>query len=143
MKLNSVRPGHSDLRFALGDLEAVVLKQLWEAKKPLSVRESQSKVARNRPVAVTTVATILDRLYRKGLVSRQLARDGGPHYLYRSKVTEQEFRQTVVKSVMGRLLESFDDVTIGYLAEKMNPSEGRDLRVVSMYLNRLRRKGKR
>lgn len=143
MKLHQVRPDHSDLRFALGDLEAVVLRQLWESKKPLSVREFQSKIARTRPVAVTTVATILDRLYGKGLVSRQLSKEGGTHYLYRSKVTEAEFKQAVVKNVMERLLESFNDVTIGYLAERMGPSEGNDSHVVSKYLNRLRKKGKK
>lgn len=143
MKLHSVRPNHSDLRFALGDLEAVVLRQLWESKKPLSVRESQSRVSRSRPVAVTTVATILDRLYRKGLVSRQLAKEGGPHYLYKTKVTEEEFKHAVVTNVMERLLESFNEVTVGYLAEEMDPSKGSDFHVVSKYLNRLRRKGKK
>ena len=118
-----------------------MLRQLWESKTPLSVRESQFKVARSRPVAVTTVATILDRLHRKGLVSRQLSREGGPHYLHKSKVTEEEFKQAVVKNVMERLLESFNDVTIGYLAGEMNPSKGNDLHIVSKYLNRLRKKG--
>ncbi len=143
MKLHSVRPNNSDLRFALGDLEAVVLRQLWASKKPLSVRESQSKISRSRPVAVTTVATILDRLYRKGLVARQLAREGGPHYLYRSKITEEEFKQAVVKNVMGRLLDSFNDVTVAYLAERMGNSEGTDSHRVSKYLNRLRKKNRK
>ncbi len=143
MKLHSVRPNNADLRFALGDLEAAVLRQLWASKKPLSVRESQSKVAKTRPVAVTTVATILDRLYRKGVVSRQLAREGGPHYLYRTKFTEEEFKHAVVKNVMERLLDSFNDVTVSYLAEKMNRSKGSDLHVMSKYLNRLRKKDKK
>ncbi len=143
MKLHSVRPNHPDLRFALGDLEAIVLRQLWGSKKPLSVRESQSKIVKTRPVAVTTVATILDRLYRKGLVCRQLAKEGGPHYLYKSKLTEEEFKQAVVKSVMERLLDSFNDVTVAYLTEKMKPPDGSDLHVVSKYLNRLRKKGKK
>ncbi len=140
MKIHTVRPNQSDLRFALGDLEATILKQLWESPKPLSVRESQAKGSRTRSLAVTTVATILDRLYMKGLVSRQLARDGGPHYLYKTKVTEKEFRKAVVKNVMERLLNSFDEVTIAYLAERMKPSEGNDLDIVSKYLNRLRKK---
>jgi len=117
-----------------------VLRQLWETKKPLSVRESQTITAKTRPVAVTTVATILDRLYRKGLVSRQLAKDGGPHYLYRAKVTEEEFGQAVVENVMGGLLQSFNDVTVAYLAEKMGASNGSDPRTISKYLNRLRKK---
>lgn len=95
--------------------------------------------AKSRPVAVTTVATILDRLYRKGFVSRQLVKQGGPHYLYRAKVTEDEFKQTVVANVMGGLLQSFNDVTVSYLAEKMH-AEGSDRRVLVEYLNRLRKK---
>ena len=140
MKLHAVRPNQPNLRFALGDLEAVVLRQLWESNRPLSVRESQSRTSRTRPVAVTTVATILDRLYRKGLVLRQLAREGSPHYLYRAKITEEEFKQAVVKNVMEGLLQGFNDVTVAYLAEKMGASEGNDLHVVSKYLNRLRKK---
>ncbi len=143
MKLHSVRPNLPDLRFALGDLEAIVLRQLWGSKTPLSVRESQSKVAKTRQVAVTTVATILDRLYVKGLVSRQLAKEGGLHYLYKTKLTEEEFRQAVVKNVMERLLDSFNEVTVAYLTKKMNPSNGSDLHVLSKYLNRLRKKDKK
>ncbi len=143
MKFHAVRPNHPNLRFALGDLEAVVLRQLWESHKPLSVRESQSRTARTRPVAVTTVATILDRLYRKGVVSRQLARDGGPHYLYTAKVTEEEFKQAVVRNVMDGLLHGFNEVTVAYLAEKMGASDGSDLHFVSKYLNRLRKKDKK
>lgn len=95
--------------------------------------------AKSRPVAVTTVATILDRLYRKGFVSRQLVKQGGPHYLYRAKVTEDEFKQTVVANVMGGLLQSFSDVTVSYLAEKMH-AEGSDRRILVEHLNRLRKK---
>jgi predicted transcriptional regulator len=143
LKLRAVRPNHPNLRFALGDLEAVVLRQLWESRKTLSVKESQSRTARVRPVAVTTVATILDRLYKKGLVSRQLAREGGPHYLYKAKVTEEEFKQAVVRNVMDGLLQGFNDVTVAYLAEKMGASDRSDFHFVSKYLNRLRKKDKR
>lgn len=96
--------------------------------------------AKTRPVAVTTVATILDRLYRKGLVSRQLAKNGGPHYLYKARVTKEEFKHAVVESVMGGLLQSFNDVTVAYLAEKMGATDGNAPRIVSKYLNRLRKK---
>jgi len=60
--------------------------------------------------------------------------------LYRAKVSEEEFKQAVVKNVMEGLLQSFNDVTVAYLAEKMGAPEGNDLHVVSKYLNRLRKK---
>jgi predicted transcriptional regulator len=104
------------------------------------VREFQRKISASRSVAVTTVATILDRLYRKGIVSRHLVREGGPHYLYSARMTEEEFRHAVVNSVMGTLLHSFNDVTVAYLAKRMSMSNKTDWRVVSKYLNRLRKR---
>jgi predicted transcriptional regulator len=139
LKLLTVRPNQHDSRFALGDLEAVVLGQLWASNRPLTVRELQSMTVKSRPVAVTTVATILDRLYRKGFVSRQLVKQGGPHYLYKAKMTEDEFKQNVVANVMGGLLQSFNDVTVSYLTEKMHP-ERSDEPLLAKYLNRLRKK---
>jgi predicted transcriptional regulator len=124
----------------LGDLESIVLRQLWETCKPISVKDFQGIVTERRPVAVTTVATTLDRLYRKGLVSRELVREGGPHYLYKPRMTEEEFRYAVVDGVMGALLESFNDVTVAYLAQKIGTGRPEELRVMSKYLNKLRRK---
>ena len=125
------------MEFALGDLEALALRQLWNAEKPLSVREFQTRISKTRPVAVTTVATILDRLYRKGVLSRELVREGGPHYLYSAKMTEGEFKHAIVDNVMGTLLHSFNDVTVAYLADKMATSKPDDRRIVTKYLKRL------
>jgi predicted transcriptional regulator len=141
LKLQALHPDNRDLRFVLGDLESIVLRQLWETGEPISVKDFQAVVTERRPVAVTTVATTLDRLYRKGLVSRELVREGGPHYLYRPRMTEEEFRYAVVDGVMGALLESFNDVTVAYLAKKIGADRPEELRVISKYLNKLRRKG--
>lgn len=141
LKLQALHPRHRDLRFVLGDLEAVVLRQLWDIENPVSVKDFQALVSEKRPVAVTTVATTLDRLYRKGLVSRELVREGGPHYLYKARMTEGEFKYAVVDGVMQALLEGFNDVTVAYLAERIGTKRPDDVRVLSKYLNRLRRKG--
>jgi len=143
LKLFSLRPRNRDLRFALGDLEAAVLRELWALNKPVSVKDFQAKASRSRPVAVTTIATILDRLHQKGLVSRELVREGGPHYLYKARVTEQEFKHQVVDSVMGTLLQGFNEVTVAYLAERMGVADNQDRRVLAKYLDRLRKKGKK
>jgi predicted transcriptional regulator len=138
LKLHLLRPRQRDLEFVLGDLEALALRQLWDAARPLSVREFQTRISKTRPVAVTTIATILDRLHQKGVVSRQLVKDGGPHYLYSAKLTENEFKHAVVDNVMGTLLQSFNDVTVAYLAEKMAGSRPSDRRIIAKYLRRLR-----
>lgn len=139
LKLHVLHPTNRDLRFALGDLEALVLRQLWEAEKPISVKEFQGKLSRSRSVAVTTVATILDRLYRKGIVFRELVKEGGPHYLYSARLTEDQFKNAVVHDVMGALLRGFNDVTVAYLTDRMADRPG-DRKIVSKYLNRLKDK---
>ena len=141
MKLRLLRPRQHDLQFVLGDLEALALRQLWEASRPLSVREFQERISRTRPVAVTTVATILDRLHQKGVLSRELIKEGGPHYLYSAKLSEAEFKHAVVDDVMGTLLRSFNDVTVTYLADKMAGDKPSDRRVVAKYLKKLRSEG--
>lgn len=143
MKLRSLRPEGRDLKFALGDLESAVLRQLWQLNTPVTVRDFQRMISKTRPIAVTTAATILDRLHEKGLVSRQLVRVGGPHFLYRAKVTEQEFKNAVVHNVMGTLLQSFNDVTVAYLAEKMSSDNPSDRLVLSRYLSRLKKRPNR
>jgi predicted transcriptional regulator len=141
LKLQVLHPTNRDLRFALGDLEAIVLQRLWETDRSLSVKEFHRRIARSRPVAVTTVATILDRLYRKGIVARQLIREGGPHYVYSPRVTEDQFKHVVVHNVMGALLKGFNDVTVAYLTDRMADGPG-DRKVISKYLKRLKDKGK-
>ena len=127
------------MRFALGDLESAVLRQLWQLDSPVTVRDFQRMISKTRPIAVTTAATILDRLHQKSLVTRQLVRVGGPRYLYRAKVSEQEFKSAVVHNVMGTLLQSFNDVTVAYLAEKMSSDNPSDRLVLSRYLSRLKK----
>jgi hypothetical protein len=56
-------------------------------------------------------------------------------------MTEGEFKYAVVDGVMQALLEGFNDVTVAYLAERIGTKRPDDVRVLSKYLNRLRRKG--
>jgi predicted transcriptional regulator len=114
-----------------------MLQELWKADSALSVRQFHDKIVHSRPVAVTTVATILDRLYRKGILSRKLVKEGGPHYLYSSRLSEQEFKHVVVHNVMGALLRGFNDMTVAYLADRM-ADKPEDRRIISKYLNRLK-----
>ncbi|MEU0096034.1 BlaI/MecI/CopY family transcriptional regulator [Kribbella sp. NPDC006257] len=58
----------------LGDLERLVMEQLWAAGEPLTVREVHERLAGTRELAYTTVMTVLDRLAKKKLTERE--RDG-------------------------------------------------------------------
>jgi predicted transcriptional regulator len=60
----------------LGELERAVMESLWSAAAPVTAREVQEALG-DRRLATTTVLTVLGRLERKGLVTRE--RDGRAH----------------------------------------------------------------
>ena len=58
----------------LGELEAVIMDRLWEWGRPALVREMVDALHDDRPLAYTTVMTVMENLYRKGWLRRE--RDG-------------------------------------------------------------------
>ncbi len=57
-----------------GELEAVIMDRLWEWGRPVLVREMVGALHDDRPLAYTTVMTVMENLYRKGWLRRE--RDG-------------------------------------------------------------------
>jgi predicted transcriptional regulator len=57
-----------------GELEAVIMDRLWEWGRPALVREMVDELGKDRPLAYTTVMTVMENLYRKGWLRRE--RDG-------------------------------------------------------------------
>src|SRR5258708_14089534 len=58
----------------LGELEAVIMDRLWKWGRPALVREVVDDLHRDRPLAYTTVMTVMKNLHRKGWLRRE--RDG-------------------------------------------------------------------
>ena len=54
-----------------GELESAIMDVIWSQDRPCLVREVRERLHYGRPVAYTTVMTTLDRLYKKGLLSRR------------------------------------------------------------------------
>src|SRR5215470_10069082 len=57
-----------------GELEAVIMDRLWEQGRPMLVREMVEDLRGDRPLAYTTVMTVMENLHRKGWLRRD--RDG-------------------------------------------------------------------
>ena len=49
-----------------GELEMAIMDVMWAAESPCVVREVRERLRYGRPVAYTTVMTVMDILYRKG-----------------------------------------------------------------------------
>jgi predicted transcriptional regulator len=57
-----------------GELEAVIMERLWAWGRPALVREMVEELRQDRPLAYTTVMTVMENLHRKGWLRRE--RDG-------------------------------------------------------------------
>jgi predicted transcriptional regulator len=82
----------------LGQLEAAIMQRLWDTDAPLSVREVLDDLNRERPLAYTTVMTVLDNLHGKGMVSRE---KDGRAYRYRPASTREEHTADLLQEVLG------------------------------------------
>jgi predicted transcriptional regulator len=99
-----LRQGRRDaLAVTLGTLERQVMDVVWEGES-LTVRDVHAKLART--VAYTTVMTTLDRLYKKGLLSR--AREGRA-FLYAAACTRAELEAAVAGGMLGGLFSTGSD----------------------------------
>ena len=72
----------------LGTLEAAVMDQLWSTPEPRPVRAVFEELHRQRPIAYTTVMTVMDNLHRKGWLERR--RDGRA-WRYEPVLTRQAY----------------------------------------------------
>ncbi|MGO1050384.1 BlaI/MecI/CopY family transcriptional regulator [Crossiella sp. CA198] len=81
----------------LGELESKVMDVLWDATEPLRVRQVLDRLADPRPLAYTTVMTILDNLHGKGLVRRERA---GRAYEYLPAETRAEVGARLLRDVL-------------------------------------------
>ena len=111
----------------LGELEAVVMDVLWAAGTPLRVREVLDRLAADRPLAYTTVMTVLDNLHRKQWVLRD---KDGKAYRYRPAGTRAE----ITARTLRRMLETSTDPDVVLLHFARSASE-RELAVLRRVLD--------
>ncbi len=102
----------------LSPLEGDVLNVLWPDRQ-MRVREIYRLLRKERKVALTSIAVILDRLFGKGIVDRKIepAR-GGLRYLYFPKKDRKQFEKSVVEETVNKLIGKFGDVAVAYFNER-------------------------
>lgn len=81
---------------SLSALQLELMRALW-AREEASVADLAAALADKRDLAHTTVATLLTRLARRGLVA---ARRDGRQLLYRAAVAEPEVRRSMVGDLL-------------------------------------------
>ncbi len=115
----SLRTSRKGIRQVLGDLEADIMELLWK-KSPASVREIHGKLARKRPIAYTTVMTVMSRLAEKGMLERE---PQGRAYLYSPTQSRQEFCSDAISTVMTGLLGSFGEPVLSHFVDTVGAED--------------------
>lgn len=131
------QPNKEGLTKVLGDLEADVMRTVWRLETA-NVKEIHREVNLERKAAITTVATVLDRLHEKGLVERELIKTGTIHYVYKPALTQGEFETTVVRNVFKGLFETFGESAISYLIQNSGLEDEEVLKALKDRLERLK-----
>lgn len=110
----------NSLENALSPLESDVCAILWADKdRKLKVREIHAKLKDRRKYAVTSVAVILDRLYKLGLVHRETGTGlGGVHYLYSAKASQADFERSVLEQTVNKLVNRYGPQAVSYFNER-------------------------
>jgi predicted transcriptional regulator len=108
---------------ALGALEAAVMDVLWQAAAPLPVREVMRALTWPKPLAYTTVMTVLDNLHRKGYVERSLQ---GRAYFYRPAVDRGEVAAEAIRQVLNEAADP--EAVLLHFASTVTDDESKALR---------------
>ena len=112
----------------LGSLETEVLRSLRELEEAPARDVRKDLEHRGIRVAYTTVATILSRLFEKGMVKRRRETcRGGERYVYRPADVEQKYLENLLRGVVAM----FGPAGVVHLNEeiaKLDPSQERELR---------------
>jgi BlaI family penicillinase repressor len=86
---------------SLSDLQLSVMHVLWTAGEA-TVAEVHESLHPDRGLAPTTIATVLSRLEKRGLVEH---RSLGRQFVYRTRVTEEEVQRSMVAELTDLLFE--------------------------------------
>jgi len=116
------RPGKGAEKL-LGELELAIMRVAW-SRASVTVREVLVALTKKRPLAYTTVMTIMGRLADKGLL---VAEKHGKTYHYRAACTREEFEAQAAGQVVHTLLTDFGgEIALRQFVEKLadtNPDQ--------------------
>jgi predicted transcriptional regulator len=87
---------------SLGSLEGQIMEIIWEAKEPIKGRTVYEEILPKRPIAYTTVMTVLERLTQKGFIKKELAQDRA--YVFQAALSRHRYVQESSKAVLLELL---------------------------------------
>ncbi|HSR50438.1 MAG TPA: BlaI/MecI/CopY family transcriptional regulator [Acidobacteriota bacterium] len=104
----------------LSHLQIDLMRVLWE-RGEATVAEVHQSLQDERSLAPTTVATLLKRLEKAGVVAH---RTEGRQFVYRPLVSEREVRRSMVSDLIERLFQGDSSALVGHLLRESDLGPG-------------------
>jgi len=108
-----------------GDLEAVIMRRVWDLDGPVTVRELYEDLQRERAIAYTTVMSTMDNLHRKGWLARE--RDGKA-YRYTAVASREEYSARLMGEAMAEAGDT--EAVLSHFVAAMDGGQAEALRAV-------------
>jgi predicted transcriptional regulator len=118
--LRGFKPGARGAGHVLGDLESAVMEALW-TKPGQTVIEVEERLRNKREIAHTTVLTTLDRMYRKGYLTREKQSKA---FVYAPRYTREEFERMLAQEVLGALIGHFTEPALSTFVDLIGDNPG-------------------
>jgi BlaI family penicillinase repressor len=112
------REPHPD-DIALSELQLDVMRVLWRGEA--SVADVAAALVTSRGLAHTTIATVLTRLGKRGLVD---ARRDGRQLVYRALVDESQVRRSMVGDLIQNLFRGDPKALLAHLVNESDVAPG-------------------
>ncbi len=104
----------------LTHLQVDLLEVLWD-REEATVAEVQEALLGNRGLATSTVATLLSRLEKRGVV---IHRTDGRQYVYRAQVSREQVRDSMVSALTYRMFSGDVAELVSHLLTEAETSPG-------------------
>lgn len=124
-------------RHVLGELQTAIMELLWREAE-LTVNEVEDRLRRRRKIAHTTVQTVLDRMHRKGYLTRAKQ---GKAFVYAPRYTRAEFERGIAQEVLSALLGQSTEPALSTFVELVSADAGA-LDQLEAMIREKRRQGK-
>lgn len=118
--LRGFRPDGRGTGRVLGELEAAVMELLWQ-EAGQTVVDVEERLRLRREIAHTTVLTTLDRMHRKGYLTREKR---GKAFVYSPAYTREAFERAMAQEVLGALIDNFTEPALSTFVDLVAEDEG-------------------
>jgi BlaI family transcriptional regulator, penicillinase repressor len=115
-----------ETKTTLGDLQLAIMRVLWD-KREATAADVHAALERERGLAPTTIATMLMKMEKKGVVRHTV---DGRRFIYEPSVSESQVRRSMVSELHRRLFAGDTTAFVSHLLSEheIDPQELAELK---------------